>query len=194
MQIPVFHPCVRLARWKDHPGELSFVPPDGRFMLAGYETDLLPSDLNTDQPPSKNDRLFLPAVVDLRPGRGNSGSDFEARLTLNSNFPGVASNIKPGASRTGSGPIGGLSFGSSSGSSSAPLLEAVMVTITFPHEVRNVTELKPSRGEATFNVLDKVVEWRVPTKDGATVNGVATLTGAIIGPLNAENVDDELQA
>jgi len=194
MQIPVFHPCVRLARWKDHPGELSFVPPDGRFMLAGYETDLLPSDLNTDQPPSKNDRLFLPAVVDLRPGRGNSGSDFEARLTLNNNFPGVASNIKPGASRTGSGPIGGLSFGSSSGSSSAPLLEAVMVTITFPREVRNVTELKPSRGEAMFNALDKVVEWRVPTKDGATVNGVATLTGAIIGPLIAENVDDELQA
>ncbi|KIW76379.1 hypothetical protein Z517_11125 [Fonsecaea pedrosoi CBS 271.37] len=196
MQLPVFHPCVRLARWKEHPGELSFVPPDGRFMLAGYETDLMPSSLDSDQPPSKSDKLFLPATVDLRGGLGGSGSDFEAKLTLTNNFPGVASTTKPSASRTSSGPISSLSFGGSSvGSSSAPTLEAVMVTIPFPSDVRSVTELKASRGEATFNAFDKVVEWKVPTKDGASVNGTATLTGTVAGAFNAQNdLDEEAQA
>ncbi|KIW11105.1 hypothetical protein PV08_10405 [Exophiala spinifera] len=197
MQIPVFHPCVRLSRWKEHPGELSFVPPDGRFMLAGYETDLMPSDLNTDTPPSKTDRIFLPATVDLRPATGASGSEFEARLTLNTNFPGVGLGAKPSNSRTNSSALGGLSFGgSTNGSSNAPSLEAVTVTIPFPRDVRNVTELKASRGEATFDAFEKVVEWKVPTKDGASVSGVTTLTGYVIGPLNSENDvgdDDEAQ-
>lgn len=196
MQLPVFHPCVRLVRWREHPGELSFVPPDGRFMLAGYETDLMPMGLDSEQPPNKSDRIFLPATVDMQTGLGNSGSDFIAKLTLNNNFPGVSSTAKPSASRASSGPMASLSFGGgSSGSSSAPSLEGVMVTIPFPADVRNVTELKPSRGEANFNVFDKVVEWKVPTKDGTSINGTANLTGTVIGPLNAGNdTDDELQA
>ena len=185
MQNPVFHPCVRLSRWKEHPGELSFVPPDGRFMLGGYETDLMPTGLNNDQPPSQNDRIFLPATIDLRPGLSSSGTEFEARLTLNNNFPGVASSSKPNASRSASS-TGPFSFGSANaGNSSAPSLEALVVTIPFPPDVRNVTELKPSRGEASFNAFDKVIEWKVPTKDGASINGVAVLTGTVIGPLNA---------
>ena len=196
MQLPVFHPCVRLVRWKEHPGELSFVPPDGRFMLAGYETDLMPTSLDTDQPPSKSEGLFLPATVDLRGGLGSSGSDFEAKLTLNNNFPGVAVTTKPITSRSGSGPISGLSFGgASSGSSGAPTLEAVVVTMPFPAGVRSVTELKPSRGEATYNAFDRVVEWRVPTKDGASVNGTASLTGTVTGPFHTVNdLDEEAQA
>jgi AP-3 complex subunit mu len=192
MQLPVFHPCVRLVRWKEHPGELSFVPPDGRFMLAGYETDLMPMSLDTDHPPSKSDRIFLPATVDLRGGLGASGCDFEAKLTLNNNFPGVVASTKPTASRTASGPMAGLSFGGpNTGSSSAPTLEAVMVTIPFPSEVRSVTELKASRGEATFNTFDKVVEWKVPTKDGASINGTATLTGTVTGPFTSNHDLDE---
>lgn len=154
-------------------------------MLGAYETDLMPTSLNNDQPPSQSDRIFLPATVDLRPGLGNSGTEFEARLTLNNGFPGIASSSKPGASRSGSS-TGPFSFGSASGGvSTAPSLEAVIVTIPFPPDVRNVTELKPSRGEANFNAVDKVIEWKVPTKDGASISGVAVLTGTVIGPLNA---------
>ena len=95
MQLPTFHSCVRLNRWKDNPGELSFIPPDGRFMLAGYEVDLLPSPINTDHPPSKQERLFLPASVDLRTGLGPTSSDFEARLTLNTTFPELYHSPRP---------------------------------------------------------------------------------------------------
>lgn len=161
-------------------------------MLAGYETDLMPSSLNTDQPISQSDRIFLPATVDLRPGLGSSGTEFEARLTLNANFPGVVSTAKSTTTRAGSGPISSLSFGAgNSGNSHAPSLEAVMVSIPFSADIRSVTELKPSRGEATFNAFDKVVEWKVPTKDGASINGVATLTGTVAGPLSTADADDD---
>jgi len=189
MQIPTFHPCVRLARWREHPGELSFVPPDGRFMLAGYEVDLLPSSLNTNQPPSQKEKLFLPVSVELRTGLGPSGSDFEARLTLNTNYPGVQAQSRAGPSRsTSSKPF---SFGSASGgSSNTPSLEGVIVTIPFATNVRSVVELKVSRGEANYLSWDKIVEWKVPTKDGASINGVATLSGSLVGPISADDDND----
>lgn len=93
LELPVFHPCVRLAKWRERPGELSFVPPDGRFILAGYEVDLLPIDPSLDQPPSHMEKLFLPAIVDIRKSLGPTGSDFEVRLILNTNFPGYSLSL-----------------------------------------------------------------------------------------------------
>jgi AP-3 complex subunit mu len=194
MQLPSFHPCVRLHRWRDTPGELSFVPPDGKFMLASYETELLATELNTSEPPSRSsDFLFLPVTPDLRTGLGRSGADFEARITLTNTFPGAPPPAsKPGPSRAGTG-VTPFSFGNmSGGGSAAPTLEAVMITIPFPEEVRGVTELKPSRGEASFNQFTHVIEWRIPTSDGFSVSGVATLTGTVAGPLNNAGTDDAL--
>ena len=191
MQMPVFHPCVRLARWKDRPGELSFVPPDGKFMLAGYESDLMPSSLDRDEPPSRAEKVFLPVTVDFK---SKSSTEFEARLTLNTNFPGISQASKPAPSRTTSSTTP-FSFGSaSSGSSNAPTLEAVVVTIPFPPGVRAITDLKPSRGEAVFNSSSRVVDWKIPTKDGATVNGVASLSGSVVGAFSADNSNDIVNA
>lgn len=199
MQLPTFHPCVRLNRWRDTPGEVSFVPPDGKFMLAGYESDLMPSFLNTDEAPSRNERIFLPVRPDLRTGLGRNGNEFEAKVTLNTNFPGVPIPSKPGpSSRIGSGPTP-FSFGaaSSSSTSSGPTLEAVLISIPFPSDVRSVTELKPSRGDANFNQFKKVVEWKIPTKDGFSVGGTPTLTGTILAQFSAaeeEGVRDKTKA
>jgi AP-3 complex subunit mu len=186
MALPTFHPCVRLNHFKSHPGELSFIPPDGRFMLAGYETDLLPYDPNSASPP-KQTSLFLPATIDLHTNLGRTQTDFSARLTLNTSFPGVPKSA-PGRATSSSNPF---SFGASSGSSSQPTLEGVLVTIPFPPTVRSVTELKPSRGEARFDALSKTVEWKVPTKDGASVSGTATLTGSVVGPHTHTTNEDE---
>lgn len=192
MQLPSFHPCVRLNRWRDSPGELSFVPPDGKFMLAGYETDLLPSSMNTNEPPSRSERLFLPVTPDLRTSLGSRGADFEARVTLNNSFPGAPPPTKT-AQRSGPG-VTPFSFGSAGANApAAPTLEAVVVSIPFPQGVRSVTELKPSRGEASFNQFSKVVEWKIPTKDGFSVAGVATLTGTVSGPINADDVQESPQ-
>ncbi|ETN41552.1 uncharacterized protein HMPREF1541_03488 [Cyphellophora europaea CBS 101466] len=190
MQLPSFHPSVRLNRWRDAPGELSFVPPDGKFMLASYETDLMPSPLNADEPPLRSERIFLPVVPELRTNLGRNGADFEARVALNNSFPGAPPPQKPGPSTRAGSVTTPFSFGSAAGAnSSAPTLEAVMISIPFPDNVRSVTELKPSRGEATFNQFSNVVEWRIPTKDGFSVSGLATLNGTVTGPLGSDGDD-----
>ena len=185
IELPVFHPCVRLARWKEKPGELSFVPPDGKFMLAGYEVNLMPSnpDLNT----WSNTNLQLPVSIEVSKSLGLTGADFEVRLILSPVFPGASSSApvsRPNLGTRGSGrstPI----FGNSA---SGPTLQDVVVTIPIPKAVRNITDLRASRGEAFFIPADNVVEWRVPTKDAAAA-GNATLRCTTVGPLSDDDAD-----
>ena len=183
IELPVFHPCVRLARWKERPGELSFVPPDGKFMLAGYEVNLMPSDLDLNT--WSNTNLQLPVSIEVSKSLGITGADFEVRLILSPIFPGAstsASASRPNLSSRGSGrstPI----FGTSA---SGPTLQDVVVSIPVPKSVRNMTDLRASRGEAFFTPADNVVEWRVPTKDAAAA-GNATLRCTTVGPL----IDDD---
>ncbi|KLU86811.1 AP-3 adaptor complex subunit mu [Magnaporthiopsis poae ATCC 64411] len=85
MELPVFHPCVRLARWREHPGELSFIPPDGRFILASYEVDLLPFT-NGKSGSLAAGNLKLPANIEVKTGLGPAGSEFEVRVYVNKVF------------------------------------------------------------------------------------------------------------
>lgn len=191
VDLPVFHPCVRLARWREKPGDLSFVPPDGQFILAGYEVDLLPIDPDLNEPPKHMEKIFLPAIVDIRKSLGPTGADFEVRLTLNTDFPGY-SGPRPGAARGGSG-TGTPSFlgtgGGGSGNSSPPILDEVVVTIPISKAVRSVTDMKASRGDAHISPGSEVLEWRVPTKDTGTVSGTATLRCTVAGH---QVLDDDL--
>ncbi|KAL9105044.1 MAG: hypothetical protein Q9163_000057 [Psora crenata] len=184
LELPVFHPCVRLARWKERPGELSFVPPDGKFMLAGYEVNLMPSnvDLNT----WSKINLQLPVSIEISKSLGPAGADFEARLHLSSTSTGATapSLPRPALGTRGSGrstPI----FGGNSGSS-GPVLQNVVVNISVPSAVRNITDLRASRGEAFFSPVDRIVEWRVPTKEAATA-GSAILRCTVVGPVSEDD-------
>jgi AP-3 complex subunit mu len=193
LELPVFHPCVRLARWRERPGELSFVPPDGRFVLAGYEVDILPLAPDDDKPPSHTEKLFLPASVDLQNSLGPNGADFEVRLNLSTSFPGASSSSRPGTTSRYSGtatPSFLSGVGNNSGSSSAPALEELIVTVPIPPTVRNLTDLRPSRGEAHFTPGDRAVEWRVPTKDAGSIAGTATLRCTVVGPLSEEDAEE----
>lgn len=191
IELPVFHPCVRLARWRDRPGELSFVPPDGRFILAGYEVDLLPVDPDLDQPPSHMEKLFLPAVVDICKSLGTNGADFEVRLTLNTNFPGHNAS-KAGPSGGGSGTSTPSFLGGGSGTSSGPTLEEVVVSVPISKAVRHITDLRASRGDAQYDHGTGYVEWRVPTgRDAGSISGTATLRCTVAGyPPADEDLED----
>lgn len=195
IELPVFHPCVRLARWKERPGELSFVPPDGRFILAGYEVDLLPIDPDLDEAPSHMEKLFLPAIVDIRKSLGPSGSDFEVRLTLNTNFPGHTSSSRPNPARGGSGSSTRSFLGGSSASTSGPVLEEVVVSVPISKAVRHITDMQASRGDAQFAPSTGLLEWRVPTgRDAGTVSGTATLRCTVSGyPSADEDLDESLE-
>ena len=189
IELPVFHPCVRLVRWKERPGELSFVPPDGKFVLAGYEVNLIPSALDLKTWSATN--LQLPVSIEVSKSLGPAGADFEVKLLLSSTFPGTpASNpsSKPNVGGRGSGrstPI----FSGGGGGTSGPSVQDVAVTIPVPAGVKNITDLRASRGEAYFSPTESAVEWRVPTKE-ASSPGIATLRCTVVGSSKESEAED----
>ncbi|KOS20193.1 AP-3 complex subunit mu-1 [Escovopsis weberi] len=158
MDLPVFHPCVRLNRWNERPGELSFIPPDGRFILAGYEVDLLPYSGH-----GADNNLKLPVNLEMRTGLGPAGSEFEVRLQVNKVLgrPGPASANQLAR---GGMPVGRLGS-PNPGSPSSPLMENVTVSIPLPDDVRNLSDIRPSKGDASFHRAEGRLEWHIPGKE-----------------------------
>ncbi|KAF2812385.1 clathrin adaptor, mu subunit [Mytilinidion resinicola] len=201
ISLPVFHPCVRLGRWKEKPGELSFVPPDGRFVLAGYEADLLGDDhlasfTSTSSTSKSLASLNLPATPAVSVSLGPTGADFEVRLSISPRFQN-----KPSASTASSSSRGGLGSRSASafsatGTTAHPHIEEVKVHIPLPAAVRTIADLRTSRGDAQYAPGDTGIEWRVAAKDvaallashhGGSVSASATLRGSVVG----EEEEDE---
>ncbi|CAK7213985.1 hypothetical protein SBRCBS47491_001986 [Sporothrix bragantina] len=183
LELPVFHPCVRLARWKERPGELSFVPPDGRFLLAAYEVDLMPIDTTHGgfSAATATNNLRMPVSVEIKTGLGPVGADFDVRASINRTFAFGRANGGGGSSSSGltgnggggGGGIGGRSIGGPHpGSPGAPLLDDVRITVPLPADVRNLLEVRPSRGDAVYNPGERVLEWHIPAKDIA--NGMTS--------------------
>ncbi|KAI0144231.1 Mu homology domain-containing protein [Hypoxylon sp. NC0597] len=188
MELPVFHPCVRLNRWKDNPGELSFIPPDGRFILAGYEVDLLPFT-NGKSGNLNSNSLRLPVNIEVKTGLGSSGSDFEVRLNINRNFGPTSSSISGSSGRGGGS--GGRGFGAPHpGSAAAPLLQDLIVSVPLPSEVRNLLDIRPSKGDASFNPADKSLEWVIPTKELSAGTSYFGLRCTVQGPLTEDQDED----
>jgi AP-3 complex subunit mu len=190
MDLPVFHPCVRLQKWRDRPGELSFVPPDGRFVLAGYEVDLLPlSSVTGNMGKGRGQDLKLPVQVEVKTSLGPSGADFEVRVLLTKigNYSSSSSSSNSFNSSRG-GHRGGLAFGSGhSGGSSAPVLDDLVITVPIPPEVKNLSDVRPSRGDISYNPGDKNLEWTIPNKETGIVTAVLRCT--VVS--NTENDDTE---
>jgi AP-3 complex subunit mu len=184
MERTVFHPCVRLKRWKDE-GVISFVPPDGRFVLGGYEVDLLGPDAPLTTARSKSS-LSLPATLELNTGLGTNGAEFEVRLSQALSMGSAATaSLQSNLSSTGRG--GGFKAGST-GDSKGPSLDDLAVHIPISARVRNISDLRPSRGEAHWSAADERVEWRIPAKEYGI--GGAVLRCTIQGPLTDEDAEE----
>ena len=183
IELPVFHPCVRLARWREKPGELSFVPPDGKFVLAGYEVNLLPP--YPDLKAWANASIQLPVSIEVSKSLGPTGADFEVRLTISNMFSGSSS-----ASYSSRPNVGARNSGRSTpvfgGSSTAPVLQDISVAVPIPPAVRAIADIRASRGEAFFTASESIIEWRIPTKDAPAV-GTAILRCTIVAPSTEED-------
>ncbi|KAI8966669.1 Mu homology domain-containing protein [Daldinia sp. FL1419] len=189
MELPVFHPCVRLNKWKESPGELSFIPPDGRFILAGYEVDLLPFT-NGKTGSLNSNSLRLPVSIEVKTGLGPTSSDFEVRLNINKSF-GFSGSSTSGLSSRGGGP-GGRGFGSPHpGSAAAPLLQDLIVSVPLPSEVRNLSDIRPSKGDASFSPADGILEWHIPTKELSAGTSYYGLRCSVQGPLTEDQEDND---
>jgi AP-3 complex subunit mu len=192
MELPVFHPCVRLARWKERPGELSFIPPDGRFILAGYEVDLLPS-----MDGKSGSSVKLPVNLEIRTSLGPSGSDFEVKLQITriSGAPGSSSGFGRGSGLGGggSGPgVGRALGGPLTGTPASPSLQDVSVRVPLPATVRNLTEIRPSKGDVTYSPGDGAIEWHIATKEMASGSSYFSLRCTVVGMMDEDGAEDEL--
>ncbi|TKX27264.1 putative AP-3 complex subunit mu [Elsinoe australis] len=188
VQRPVFHPCVRLARWKSH-GELSFVPPDGRFVLAGYETDLLEGEEVL-----KGAKVNLPADLEVRTGLGDKGDEFEVRLIMNSRWAGSSGRTSPSVSAGSSqqslsnsmlraGPrsaVGSLGSLSSNQEGKGPTMEDLKVFVPLPATARKIPEIRASRGEAHFSPAESGVTWIIPGRVASQMSS-AVLRCTVVG-------------
>ena len=204
VQLPVFHPCVRLARWKERPGELSFVPPDGKCVVMGYEVDLL-GDVNWATAGSNlaqrlKNTVDVPVNVDVRTGLGAQGADFEVRLLMSNKFARGSTSGHGGGSGIGGAARGGMGRSASgfSGTSGNPTMDEITISVPIPHGVRNLGDLRPSRGEAHYSPGDAAVEWRIVGKEAAALSGnlhsaaggiVATLRCTVIGTADEDDND-----
>lgn len=75
LDYPSFHPCVELDTWRQRPGTVSFIPPDGKHLVASYTLE---------------DKV-QPGVVfaDIKRGLGVNKDEFEVRVWTN-----VAKDVK----------------------------------------------------------------------------------------------------
>lgn len=189
MERVVFHPCVRLNRWKGD-GAISFVPPDGRFALCGYEADLLGPDSPITTDSRSAPKLDLPANIEISTGLGTSGNEFEVRVTLpSSSRSAAASSLQSNLSNTNRP---GAFRSASANENKGPAIEELSVRIPIPSAARNLSEIRPTKGEAHWSAADSSVEWKIPSKDVATISSAgAVLRCTVQGPLSDEDDEDE---
>lgn len=171
------------------------MPPDGRFVLAGYEVDLLDS---SESPfAAKASNLNLPASIEVKTGLGATGTEFEVRLSVNHRFAAA------GGGSGGSG--GGMAAASlsnqlgrpsglrtTSGDSKTPLMEDVVVSIPIPAAVRNISDLRPSKGEAHWSPGDTAVGWKLNGKEMASISSAGAILRCSVVGSAADDEDDVL--
>ncbi|KAI1196878.1 Adaptor complexes medium subunit family protein [Nemania serpens] len=180
MELPVFHPCVRLNRWWESPGELSFIPPDGRFILAGYEVDLLPPANGGGGGIGHN--LKLPVSIEVKTCLGSVGSDFDVRLNIH-RISGPTAQSMVGPSARGGG-TGGRGFGGiHAGTAASPSIQDVVVSVPLPSDVRNLSDVRPSKGDASYSPGDNILVWHIPTKEISAGFSYFSLRCTVVGPL-----------
>ncbi|KAF8433617.1 Mu homology domain-containing protein [Terfezia claveryi] len=189
IKFPVFHPCVRIARWKERPGELSFVPPDGKFVLASYEVDLLPNPTFSTSS-SKSPQLHLPVAVEIKKRLGEYGSEFEVRVLTNPLPGGQNNNSSPSSPfprAIGNRGPGSPAFG---GLSNNPAVEDVTITIPLAPRIKTLVNTKTSRGE--WHYEKGTVSWKIPMSGGANAAaGTATFRTGIALKAPYDECSDE---
>lgn len=126
-------------------------------------------------------KLNLPVSLEIKTGLGPTGAEFEVRLQVNKTLGSQTSSSQ--SSQYGRGIGSGRLGAPHPGSPGAPLVDEVTVTVPLPEDVRNLSDIRPSRGDASFYPRERMLEWRVPAKElaGPTSHfGLRCTVGGII--------------
>jgi len=196
LEAPVFHPCVRLSKWKERPGELSFVPPDGKFVLSSYEMDLLSSNSGTSI-----QTFQLPITLSLKTLLGSSFTEFEAKLSIpssspyfsNQAIPSVSPGFRMGGQSSGGGALGSAFSATQTGTSNNPTMEEISIVIPLPPSVKTVLSVKVTKGQFFHDMDGKnQILWRLPSLASGSIGpgSIHTLKAEIV-PREISMEEDE---
>jgi len=162
--------------------------------LAGYEVDLLPLQ-NGKIGSTKSSNLKLPVNIEVKTNLGPVGAEFEVRLFItkvsgqgNSSISGSGARGNSHGIGRGNSAFAGLG-GSGVGTSATPTIEDLVVTVPLPADVRNLSEVKASRGDTTYNPGERHIDWHIPAREA--VSGGATLRCSVVGLMSDVEEDFE---
>lgn len=77
------------------------------------------------------------------------------------------------------------------GTPGAPALQDLSVSVPLPADVRNLSEIRPTRGDATYNPGDRTLEWSISNKELAQGTSSFGLRCTVVGQANGDDDDDD---
>lgn len=93
---------------------------------------------------------------------------------------GARTGLQGRGSGGGSGPGGGFGI-PNAGTPASPSLHDLVITVPLPADVRNVPEIRPSKGDATYNPGERVLEWTISNKELAQGMSAFVLRCTVVG-------------
>lgn len=98
-----------------------------------------------------------------------------------------------GSSLSGRGSAGGRGGlgGPNPGTPASPSLQDLIVSVPLPADVRNLSELRPSKGDANYNPGDRFLEWSIPNKELASGASYFGLRCTVVGQMMEEDVESD---
>lgn len=91
----------------------------------------------------------------------------------------------------GGGGGGGRGFGGSAQSGGAPALQDLAVSVPLPADVRNLSDIRPTRGDATYNPGDRALEWTISDKELAQGTASFVLRCTVVGQMTEEDEESD---
>jgi hypothetical protein len=76
------------------------------------------------------------------------------------------------------------------GTPGSPSLQDLVVTVPLPADVRNLSEIRPTRGDATYNPGDRALEWSISNKELAQGTASFALRCTVVGQMADEEDED----
>jgi hypothetical protein len=76
-------------------------------------------------------------------------------------------------------------------SPASPALQDLTVSVPLPVDVRNLSEIRPTRGDANYNPGDRALEWSISNKELAQGTASFALRCTVVGQLAEEDEGDE---
>lgn len=69
-------------------------------------------------------------------------------------------------------------------------MDDLTISIPLPADVRNLSDIRPSKGDASFNLADRLLEWHIPAKELSGGGSHFGLRCTVVGAVNNDEGEE----